>query len=82
MGIPMGLVLAQLQVNDDEAFDALRRISQNTDRKLRDVTDDIISHRRISRTDRADPTGLSALMGRTVGSSVEGSLGDQRQSST
>jgi AmiR/NasT family two-component response regulator len=45
IGMAMGLVMAQLQVTDDEAFDALRRISQNTNRKLRDVADDVLQHR-------------------------------------
>jgi AmiR/NasT family two-component response regulator len=47
IGMAMGLVMGQLQISDDEAFDALRRISQNTNRKLRDVADDIIYHRRL-----------------------------------
>lgn len=45
IGMAMGLVMGQLQVTDGEAFDALRRISQNTNRKLRDVADDVIYHR-------------------------------------
>jgi len=47
IGMAMGLVMGQLGVADDEAFDALRRISQNTNRKLRDVADDVITQRRI-----------------------------------
>ncbi len=47
IGMAMGLVMAQLGVADDEAFDALRRISQNTNRKLRDVAEEIIAERRI-----------------------------------
>ena len=47
IGMAMGLVMGQLQVTDEEAFDALRRISQNTNRKLRDVADDVIYHRRL-----------------------------------
>ena len=39
--------MAQLGVADEEAPGASRRMSQNTNRKLRDVADDIISHRRI-----------------------------------
>ena len=44
IGMAMGLVMGQLHVTDAEAFDALRRISQNTNRKLRDVADDVIYH--------------------------------------
>ncbi len=47
IGMAMGLVMGQLGVADDEAFDALRQISQNTNRKLRDVADDIIAQRRV-----------------------------------
>jgi AmiR/NasT family two-component response regulator len=47
IGMAMGLVMGQLQVTEVEAFDALRRISQNTNRKLRDVADDIIYQRRL-----------------------------------
>ncbi len=47
IGMAMGLVMGQLQVTDVEAFDALRRVSQNTNRKLRDVADDVIHHRRL-----------------------------------
>jgi AmiR/NasT family two-component response regulator len=47
IGMAMGIVMGQLQIGDDEAFDALRRISQNTNRKLRDVADDVIYHRRL-----------------------------------
>jgi AmiR/NasT family two-component response regulator len=47
IGMAMGLVMGQLGVADDEAFDALRRISQNTNRKLRDVAHDVITQRRI-----------------------------------
>ena len=47
IGMAMGLVMGQLGIADDEAFDALRRISQNTNRKLRDVADDVITQRRI-----------------------------------
>ena len=43
----MGLVMGQLGVADAEAFDALRRISQNTNRKLHDVAEDVILQRRI-----------------------------------
>jgi AmiR/NasT family two-component response regulator len=47
IGMAMGLVMGQLGVADAEAFDALRQISQNTNRKLRDVADDVITERRV-----------------------------------
>ncbi len=47
IGMAMGLVMGQLGVTDAEAFDALRRISQNTNRKLHDVAEDVILQRRI-----------------------------------
>lgn len=47
IGMAMGLVMGQLGVADDEAFDALRHISQNTNRKLRDVADEVITQRRV-----------------------------------
>jgi AmiR/NasT family two-component response regulator len=36
----------QRHVTDEQAFDILRRTSQNTNRKLRDVAEDVIRGRR------------------------------------
>ena len=47
IGMAMGIVMNQRQVDEVHAFDVLRRISQNTNRKLRDVADDVIYHRRL-----------------------------------
>jgi len=47
IGMAMGIVMRQRQVDEPLAFDALRRISQNTNRKLRDVAEDVIRARRI-----------------------------------
>ena len=47
IGMAMGIVMSQRQVDETLAFDALRRISQNTNRKLRDVAEDVIRARRI-----------------------------------
>jgi|SRR6478752_5047564 AmiR/NasT family two-component response regulator len=47
IGMAMGIVMRQRQVDETLAFDALRRISQNTNRKLRDVAEDVIRARRI-----------------------------------
>jgi curved DNA-binding protein CbpA len=45
IGMALGMVMNQLHVNDEQAFDVLRRISQNTNRKLRDVAEDVIQGR-------------------------------------
>ena len=37
IGMAMGIVTNQRQVEGEDAFDVLRRISQNTNRKLRDI---------------------------------------------
>jgi curved DNA-binding protein CbpA len=42
IGMAMGIVMNQLRVEDEQAFDVLRRTSQNTNRKLRDVAEDVI----------------------------------------
>ena len=47
IGMAMGIVMRQLQVDESLAFDELRRISQNTNRKLREVAEDVIRDRRI-----------------------------------
>jgi len=47
VGMAMGIVMDQLQVDDEQAFDMLRRTSQNTNRKLRDVAEDVLQSRHI-----------------------------------
>ncbi len=47
IGMAMGIVMRQLQVDESLAFDELRRISQNTNRKLREVAEDVIRDGRI-----------------------------------
>jgi hypothetical protein len=47
IGMAMGIVVRQLDVDEDEAFDVLRRISQESNRKLRDVAEDIVRRRRL-----------------------------------
>ena len=42
IGMAMGILMNQLHIDDQQAFDALRRTSQNTNRKLRDVAEDVI----------------------------------------
>jgi len=42
IGMAMGIVMNQCQVDEEDAFDVLRRTSQNTNRKLRDIAEDVI----------------------------------------
>jgi AmiR/NasT family two-component response regulator len=42
VGMAVGIVMATLRVKEDEAFDLLRRLSQRSHRKLRDVAEDVI----------------------------------------
>jgi curved DNA-binding protein CbpA len=46
IGMAMGILMNQCQVDEEDAFDVLRRISQNTNRKLRDIAEDVIRERR------------------------------------
>jgi curved DNA-binding protein CbpA len=47
IGMAMGIVMNQGQVDEAHAFEVLRRISQNTNRKLRDVAEDVIRDRQV-----------------------------------
>jgi ANTAR domain len=47
IGMAMGIVVRQLDVDEDEAFNVLRKMSQDSNRKLRDVAEDIIRRRRL-----------------------------------
>ena len=47
IGMALGIAVRQLDVDEDEAFEVLRRISQTSNRKLRDVAEDIIRRRRL-----------------------------------
>lgn len=42
IGAAMGVLMASQKVTDEEAFDLLRRASQNNQRKLRDVAEDVM----------------------------------------
>ena len=46
IGMAMGILMRDRDVDEHEAFAALRRISQNSNRKLRDVAEDVIYQRR------------------------------------
>lgn len=42
IGIAMGIVMSQFRITDQDAFAALRQASQNSNRKLREVAEDVI----------------------------------------
>ena len=46
IGMAMGILMRDRNVDEQEAFAVLRRISQNSNRKLRDVAEDVIYQRR------------------------------------
>ena len=46
IGMAMGILMRDRDVDEQEAFAVLRRISQNSNRKLRDVAEDVIYQRR------------------------------------
>ena len=46
IGMAMGILMRDRNVDEHEAFAVLRRISQNSNRKLRDVAEDVIYQRR------------------------------------
>ena len=47
IGMAMGIVMNQRRIDEVHAFDVLRRISQNSNRKLRDIAEDVIRDRRV-----------------------------------
>jgi AmiR/NasT family two-component response regulator len=42
IGQAQGVLMARQEINEAEAFDVLRRASQRTNRKLRDIAADIV----------------------------------------
>ena len=42
IGAAMGVLMAQRRLTEQQAFDVLRQFSQDTQRKLRDVADDVV----------------------------------------
>jgi hypothetical protein len=45
IGLAMGIVMRERQIDDEQAFAVLARVSQDTNRKLRDVAEDVIRNR-------------------------------------
>jgi hypothetical protein len=52
IGVATGIVMTRLLVTRDQAFDLMRIASQNTNRKLRDVAQDVIDTGRLELPDR------------------------------
>lgn len=42
IGMAVGMVMANRHVNEEAAFDILRSVSQNSNRKLRDIADELV----------------------------------------
>lgn len=42
IGIALGILMASRRLSETEAFDMLRRVSQSSHRKLRDIADDLV----------------------------------------
>lgn len=57
IGIAVGLVMAGSQQDDGHAFEALRRLSMNLNRKLAEVAEDVIYLRHLPTT--GQPTSAS-----------------------
>lgn len=50
IGIAVGLVMAQLNLDAADAFETLRRASMNTNRRLAELAEDVIYLRRLTPT--------------------------------
>ncbi len=42
IGVAVGIVMSELRITESAAFEALRRLSMDRNRKLRDVAEDVI----------------------------------------
>jgi AmiR/NasT family two-component response regulator len=42
IGAAMGILMARLKLTDEQAFDLLRKASQNRHRKLRDIAEEVM----------------------------------------
>jgi len=47
ISLAMGILMRDQDIDDSQAFTYLRRVSQDSNRKLRDVAEDVIHHRRL-----------------------------------
>ncbi|MDX6262709.1 MAG: hypothetical protein QOH84_4397 [Kribbellaceae bacterium] len=55
VGQAMGILMERFDLDGDRAFDVLRRYSQDSNTKLRDVAQQLIDTRKLPRTSGADP---------------------------
>ena len=46
ISLAMGILMRDQNIDENQAFIYLRRVSQDSNRKLRDVAEDVIQHRR------------------------------------
>jgi hypothetical protein len=51
IGAAIGIIMASRNVGEEEAFTVLKRVSQDSNRKLRDLAHDLVAS-----SDRTDPT--------------------------
>ena len=47
ISMAMGILMRDQNIDESQAFICLRRVSQDSNRKLRDVAEDVIQHRRL-----------------------------------
>jgi hypothetical protein len=47
ISLAMGILMRDQNIDENEAFMHLRRMSQDSNRKLRDIAEDVIDHRRL-----------------------------------
>ncbi len=47
ISMAMGILMRDQNIDESQAFIYLRRVSQDSNRKLREVADDVIQHRRL-----------------------------------
>ena len=45
ISLAMGILMRDQDIDESEAFTSLRRVSQDSNRKMRDVAEDVIHHR-------------------------------------
>jgi len=48
ISMAMGILMIRRNLDEEQAFSYLRRVSQDSNRKLRDVAEDVIRHRRVT----------------------------------
>ncbi len=51
ISMAIGILMRDRNIDEDQAFGCLRRVSQDSNRKLRDVAEEVIQHRRLTPRD-------------------------------